>query len=144
MTPSEDKPDLESILDQYIYANIGLIVGGSDNLPMDKGECKYMMRQMYKDYVEPLCLKLKEKEQEIEKLKSGVIYLEQYHTRTSIEHGQVYISQLEKISKLEQSNNDLKEMLYECIGYFEHNYASTVKIKEIKQLIQSEGTTKKE
>lgn len=57
-----EQPDFEKDLDQYIYANIGVSVDGKDTTPMDKGECKYMLRQMYKDYVVPL-------QQEIAELK---------------------------------------------------------------------------
>lgn len=61
----EHKPDLEATLDQYIFAHIGVSIGAHANTPMDKGECKVMLRQMHKDYVLPLqseVKRLKEKE----------------------------------------------------------------------------------
>lgn len=68
----EDKPDFEKILDQYIYANIGLTLDSPDTAPMDKGECKYMMRQMYRDYVIPMRTGIKERDAKIAELEYKV------------------------------------------------------------------------
>ena len=58
MTTQEGKPDslieFEKILDRYLYVNIGLLPASNNNCPMDKGECKYMLKKMYEDYVLPL------------------------------------------------------------------------------------------
>lgn len=122
MKPSEDKPDFEKVIDAYLI-----------NWDNDGKTRREMAIDLLTQEVEPLRLKLKEKEIEL----SNYAY--------QIDRAKRDRDTAEALSsKLEQSNNNLKEMLYECIGYFEHNYASTVKIKEIKQLIQSEGTTKKE
>lgn len=67
----EDRPDFESTLDQYILANIGLSLNSPDLTPMDKGECKYMLRQMHKDYVVPMSKQLQERDAKIAELEKS-------------------------------------------------------------------------
>jgi hypothetical protein len=63
-----EKPDF----DKYISVYVGLRPEAKDLTPMDKGECKVMLNQIWNDHVLPLHSLLKSKKEEIERLKRDV------------------------------------------------------------------------
>ncbi|HTJ52546.1 MAG TPA: hypothetical protein VL443_23965 [Cyclobacteriaceae bacterium] len=63
--------EFEDSLDKYIFAHIGVSIEAPGTTPMDKQECKVMLKQMFSNFVIPMqrdltSLESKQKDLELE------------------------------------------------------------------------------
>lgn len=133
--------EFNNTIDKYITAHIGLSENAVSSTPMDKGECKVMMKQVFSDFVIPL-------QKEIDTLKKVYNDLAESHAKQVIEISNIKEENerlddaetdwFERCSSLESELLKAKERFCQCTEEIKTGSTSAMHCNHCGKIEQSE------